>query len=74
MHNATMRTAGSVLGILFAIVGGILIYTQYFAGVSHSETGNVGVFLDNAWLIVLLFVGVIAILAVGAVVSHFFRV
>ena len=57
------------LGLLFAIVGGFLLFGQYFAGVTHAETGVIGTFLDNAWLIVLLFLGVIVVIGGVAIVK-----
>lgn len=62
----------SAIAILFVIVGGMLLYGQYFAGVEHSETGVIATFLDNAWLIVLLVLGVMSVFGLTAIAKSLF--
>lgn len=49
------KVAGGI-GLLFAVVAGYFLY-GWIAGTAHSETGALGVYLDDAWLIFLIFFG-----------------
>ena len=68
-----MKAAVTGLALLFAIVGGFIVFGSYLLPATNSETGAVASFLDTTWFLWLLALIAVVVIVAGGFVAAVFK-